>query len=162
MDWGWITDWGWMPGALSGMDFLAVVLSVLALFVSWRAYRRSGARVKVLGVHQTWNTPAVNESARALIAVDVRKSGQSEIQIAAGDLEIVGSDESAPLAVGGILRGLYTGTFRTHASDVLEAARLPVETGGKVRCRVRLTLGNGKTVRGRWLTLTVPPDPGRL
>lgn len=147
---------------MRGMDILAIVLSILALFVSFMAYRRGGARVRIRAVRQAWTTPAVNESRRALIAVDVRNSGQSEIQVAAADLEIVGTDEPVRLARDRILRGLSTGTWTTHGSDVLQAAGLPLETGGQVRYRAHLTLGNGKTVRSRWLTHTVPPDPGRL
>jgi hypothetical protein len=138
-------------------SILALAVASTSLFISWRAYRRAGARVHVRAAHERYRTYAEGQFEWDVVTVHVTNDGMAAIQVTAVELEVAGKDERAPADEGPSLRyilpGLDSEDWAINATEVAAAAGLA--GGGTARVRAWVTLGNDVQKHSRWLRHTV-------
>jgi hypothetical protein len=153
------------------MEVVAIVLSILALavaatglLVSYKAYQRGGARIKVRTGYETSSTYAGGPLEWEVIAVHVTNNGLAGVQVTAVDLEVEGNEVPVPPDEGPdvdnyVLQGHHTERWALRVEVLHAAAGFVPDEGGTTRYRARVTLGNGARVYGQWHTYAVTAIP---
>src|SRR5919106_4479663 len=135
-----------LPPTCSDMEVFATVVSILALavaatglFVSYKAYQRGGARVKVRTKPETSSTYAGGPLKWDVIAVYATNGGLASVQVTAVDLEVEGNevpvppDEGPGLGRDYLLQGHHTERWALRLEVLRAAAGLAPDVGATAR-----------------------------
>jgi hypothetical protein len=144
-----------MSGSVA-LSILALAVASTSLFISWRAYRRAGARVHVRAAHERHSTFAEVRFDWDVVAIHVTNRGMAAVPITAVELEVAGKDTRVPADEGPALRHLLPGLdSEDWAINTTELAAAAGFAGGdKARIRAWVTLGNDAQKHSKWLPHT--------
>ncbi len=141
------------------VSVLALLVAVASLYLSWRSFRRSGARVSVSVEKQLhYAVLFVNEPIfDNVLTVRARNAGMAPVQITNLFYEVDGRNGFVTLNPSGpalphVLAGLHEAVWIPSLSTVAEGARL--DDSGTVRVRAGVVLGDGREVRSKWIAIT--------
>jgi hypothetical protein len=138
-------------------SILALAVASGSLFISWRAYRRAGARIHVRAAHEHHSTYAGGLFESDVVAVHVSSRGTAAVEVKAVEFEVAGKDTRITYDEGPtlprLLPGFHSEDWAIDVRQLATAAGLP--GGSTTRIRAWVTLGNDDQEHSKWLRHTV-------